>query len=202
MTVRPIALRPAPPAAHPVPEPGGPTRVLAVAAERVAAGVRGAMATVLARHGSSPATPGQKIYLGSDGTCVGTIGGGAVERAVLEDLGMLARGAGPSGTGHAVRTFRLGPDLGMCCGGQVEVMVEPLVPATPCLVVGAGHVATALAPLLVGLGFEVTVVDARDAWTRAERLPGVRVITGEVTGAEVTGALAAAPSTPAAPAWS
>jgi len=142
VTVRPIALRPAPPAALPVPEPGGPARVLAVAAERTAAGVRGAMATVLARRGSSPATPGQKIYLGSDGTCAGTIGGGAVERAVLEDLVMLARGAGPEGTGHAVRTFRLGPDLGMCCGGQVDVMVEPLVPATPCLVVGAGHVAT------------------------------------------------------------
>ena len=228
MTVRPIVLRPAPPTALPVPEPGGPARVLAVAAERTAAGVRGAMATVLARRGSSPATPGQKIYLGSDGTCVGTIGGGAVERAVLEDLGMLARGAVPvaggpergtesgvlsgdgartgtgtrtgaggdlgsaaAGTGHAVRTFRLGPDLGMCCGGQVDVMIEPLVPATPCLVVGAGHVATALAPLLAGLGFEVAVLDSRDAWARAERLPGVRVITGEVTDPDVSGALAA-----------
>lgn len=189
--VRPIVLRPAPPAALPVPEPGGPARVLAVAAERTAAGVQGAMASVIARRGSSPATPGQKIYLGSDGTCIGTIGGGAVERAVLEDLGMLARGAAGSGvTGHAVRTFRLGPDLGMCCGGQVDVMLEPLVPATPCLVVGAGHVATALAPLLAGLGFEVAVVDAREAWAQDRRLPGVRVITGEVTGAEVTDALA------------
>lgn len=192
VTVRPIVLRTAPPAALPVPEPGGPARVLAVAAERTAAGVRGAMATVIARRGSSPGTPGQKIYLGSDGTCVGTIGGGAVERAVLEDLGMLARGAaGSEVTGHTVRTFRLGPDLGMCCGGQVDVMVEPLVPATPCLVVGAGHVATALAPLLAGLGFEVAVVDAREAWAQDQRLPGVRVITGEVTGAEVTDALAA-----------
>lgn len=167
----------------PVPTRAGPVRVLRIAAEHTEAGVRGGLATVIARRGSSPANPGQKLYLGADGRCVGTVGGGAVERAVLEDLRRLAspdNAADPPAGGQAVRTFRLGPDLGMCCGGQVDVMVEPLVPAEPCLVVGAGHVATALAPLLVDLGFDVTVVDARPEWAAPDRLGGARVIEAEV----------------------
>ncbi len=114
---------------------------------------------------------------------MGTVGGGAVERAILEELAALASGAGEGAGagGHAVRTFRLGPDLGMCCGGQVDVMVEPLEPAMPCVVVGAGHVGGALAPLLAGLGFDVTVVDGRADWLRAERLPGARLAEGDVT---------------------
>lgn len=185
MSVRPVVLISRPPTRLPVPEPGGPGRVLAVAADRLAAGVGGAMATVLARRGSSPATPGQKLYLGADGACVGTVGGGAVERAVLEDLARLAARPDPGGRrepgeGHAVRTFRLGPDLGMCCGGQVDVMLEPLVPAEPCLLVGAGHVGRALAPLLAGLGFDVTVVDPREEWALPDPQPGVRVLTAGV----------------------
>jgi len=65
-------------------EPADSTRVLEVAIARARAGVAGAVATVIARHGSAPSTPGQKLYLGADGTCLGTVGGGAIEREVLE----------------------------------------------------------------------------------------------------------------------
>ncbi|MDF2697399.1 MAG: Xanthine and dehydrogenase maturation factor, XdhC/CoxF family, partial [Labilithrix sp.] len=70
----------------PIPEPGDPAAILGAAAAAVARGVSGAMATVLERHGSAPGTPGQKLYFATDGTCIGTVGGGAVERAVLESL--------------------------------------------------------------------------------------------------------------------
>ena len=39
-------------------------------------GVSGAMATILERHGSAPSTPGQKLWVGEDGSCVGSVGGG------------------------------------------------------------------------------------------------------------------------------
>lgn len=134
------------------------------------------MATVLERHGSAPGTPGQKLFVGADGTCVGTVGGGAIERSVLAALTVLAKDE--SGT-HEVRTFKLGAELGMCCGGRLSVLLEPMAALIPCLVVGAGHVATATAPLVAKVGFAVTVVDARDGWGQEGRIPGVRCVVGE-----------------------
>jgi len=165
-----------------VPRPADSPDVLAAAAEKGREGVAGAMATVLARHGSAPATPGQKLYCATDGTCLGTVGGGAIEREVLEALGAaidsLRAGADPEAI-FATKGFRLGAELGMCCGGGVEVLIEPIVGLVPCLVVGGGHVATATAPLLARVGFAVTVVDARDAWGEEGRIPGVRCVVGE-----------------------
>ena len=73
-----------------VAEPAEPPRVMTFAAERAARGVRGAMATVLERHGSAPSTPGQKLWIGSDRSCVGTVGGGAVEREIMSALAKMA----------------------------------------------------------------------------------------------------------------
>jgi xanthine dehydrogenase accessory factor len=160
----------------PVPSAGDAAVVLAAASAGVARGVSGAMATVLERHGSAPGTPGQKLYLSSDGTCVGSVGGGAVERAVLEALVGLARAPDAK---HAIRELKLGPELGMCCGGRLVVLLEPLVGLVPTLVVGAGHVATAAAPLLAKVGFAVTVVDERDAWADGGRIAGVRCVSGD-----------------------
>lgn len=165
----------------PRPEAASAAGVLQRAADCIERGVPAALATVLARHGSAPGTPGQKLLLGLDGTCLGTVGGGAVEREVLTELGRFLRadrGAKPS---HEVRTFKLGAELGMCCGGRVEVLLEPLAVRTPCLVVGGGHVATALGPLLAKLGFAVTVVDGREGWGDEGRLagPGLRAVPGD-----------------------
>jgi xanthine dehydrogenase accessory factor len=134
------------------------------------------MATVLARHGSAPSTPGQKLYVATDGTAVGTVGGGAVEREIIDALAVLLEGDAPK---HGVRSFKLGAELGMCCGGSVDVLLEPLVALVPCLVIGGGHVATATAPLLSRVGFAVTLVDARDAWGEDGRIPGVRTVVGD-----------------------
>lgn len=172
-----LALVPQAPATLPVPAPASAPRVLEVAATCASMGINGAMATIVARHGSAPGTPGQKLYLASDGTCLGTVGGGAVERAVLEALGALVA-KGDEGM-HELREFKLGPELGMCCGGRVDVMLEPIVGLVPCLVVGGGHVATALAPMLAKVGFAVTVVDGRDAWAEEGRIPGVKCVAGD-----------------------
>ena len=51
--------------------------------------------------------------------------------------------------------------------------VHPHNPPVRFVVVGAVHVAQALAPMAVTLGFAVTVVDPRRAFATAERFPGV-----------------------------
>lgn len=162
----------------PIPSSGDASVVLAAASAAIARGVSGAMATVLERHGSAPGTPGQKLYVGSDGTCVGTVGGGAVEKMVLEALVTIASDGGGSAK-HEVRTFKLGAELGMCCGGRLVVLIEPIVGLVPSLVVGAGHVGTAVAPLLAKVGFGVMLVDEREAWAEGRRIEGVHCIAGE-----------------------
>jgi xanthine dehydrogenase accessory factor len=79
--------------------------------------------TVVALRGSAPREPGANMLVDTQGT-VGSIGGGQLEwqatRAARELL--CARDAAP------VRTLDLilGPDLGQCCGGRVELWLERL----------------------------------------------------------------------------
>jgi xanthine dehydrogenase accessory factor len=145
----------------PAPEPADAAEVMAAAAVRARRGIFGVMATVIARDGSAPSTPGQKLYVGSDNACLGTVGGGAVER---EALGACLDLLGQAAPMHSTRTFRLGAELGMCCGGSATVLFEPIATRRPCLIIGAGHVSRATAPLLAKVGFAVTVVDDRQAW--------------------------------------
>lgn len=138
------------------------------------------MATVIARRGSAPATPGQKLYLATDRTCLGTVGGGAIEReviAALEDSLRLC--ASDPEKVFATKSFQLGAELGMCCGGGVDVLIEPTLALVPCLIIGGGHVATETAPLLARVGFAVTVVDERPGWSEGGRIAGVQSVMGD-----------------------
>jgi len=45
------------------------------------------------------------------------------------------------------------------------------------VIVGAVHIAQALAPMAVGIGFNVSVIDPRPKFAAPERLPGVTIIT-------------------------
>src|SRR5262249_48818417 len=63
--------------------------------------------------------------------------------------------------------------------GRLEVLLEPLGALVPTLIIGGGHVATALAPILGRVGFAITVVDEREEWAQEGRIPGVKFIAGE-----------------------
>ena len=58
-----------------------------------------------------------------------------------------------------------------------RVFVQAFNPPLRLVVVGAVHIAQALAPLAVTLGYEVTVVDPRRSFATGERFPGVRLDT-------------------------
>jgi xanthine dehydrogenase accessory factor len=151
-----------------LPRAAAPDEVLRAAGEALAEGAAVAIATVIERQGSAPSTPGQKLALvrrerASEREeaaieALGTIGGGAIEHAVVRAL--LESLEGDQRDPH-VETFRLGPSLGMCCGGSVRVLLETLRPRSTVLLVGAGHVGRATAHALVTVGFRVVVVDAR-----------------------------------------
>jgi xanthine dehydrogenase accessory factor len=152
----------------PCPQTAAPRAVLKACEAVLSAGFSGALATVAKIHGSTPSSPGQKLFLGSDGTCVGTIGGGAVEREVLKAL---AKALADTHALPELREFRLGAELGMCCGGRVEIFIEPFSAAQDVLLIGSGHVGMALCRVLLPLGYRVVMVDSRKDWSaRAESL--------------------------------
>jgi xanthine dehydrogenase accessory factor len=161
-----------------------PHEVLRAALDALDQGRRVVMASVIARHGSAPSTPGQKLLLLDERTATGTVGGGAVERVVL--AAMLAALADPEAAPR-VETFRLGASLGMCCGGSADILIEPLDAQIHALVVGAGHVGIFTAPLLASLGFRVTLCDSREAAADPARIPApaVRLVHAEHDDPEV-----------------
>jgi xanthine dehydrogenase accessory factor len=121
------------------------------------AGVAAALATVIERSGSAPQVVGARLLLRDDGVQIGTVGGGAIEAQVQDACRAALRdGRSRRVQAHLVR------DLGMCCGGSMEVFVEFLQPEPRLIVIGAGHVSQALVPLARAAGFRVSVFDDRD----------------------------------------
>jgi xanthine dehydrogenase accessory factor len=102
--------------------------------QMLASGQRGALATVVRASGSTPQQPGARLLLTPEGRLVGTVGGGAIEQVVVAALEDVLR------TGQSQVLVRdLGHDLGMCCGGRMEVFVEPIEAIPRLVLFGAGH---------------------------------------------------------------
>ncbi len=141
------------------------------AARELEAGRPVALVIVTEVRGSTPRSSGSRMVVLENGATVGTIGGGAVEhRAIAAALEALRTGSPTRLDIHLTR------DLGMCCGGQMRIHIEPLFPAAPFLLYGAGHVAHALAPMLATLGFRVHVIDDRDELNTPERFSCARLV--------------------------
>ncbi|MEN9784768.1 MAG: hypothetical protein RLZZ299_32 [Pseudomonadota bacterium] len=137
-------------------------------------GVSVVLCTVVGVDGSAPRHAGARMVAWPDGRIVGTIGGGRLEHVVLGLVPEVLR------TGVPRRVdVHLTRDLGMCCGGAMEVYMEPIRPRERLVVYGAGHVARPSAAIAVDLGFDVTVVDARDDWNTEGRFPGMQRVEGD-----------------------
>ena len=85
------------------------------------------LVTIIRTRGSAPREAGAKMLV-MDELCVGTIGGGHLEYRAIEQGRKLL-------TAESVKlksTFRypLGPTLGQCCGGVVELLFEVIADAT------------------------------------------------------------------------
>lgn len=119
-----------------------------------------ALATVVDVQGASPARPGFKMLVRADGSHTGNVGGGALEQQVCQDAAA-ALASGQARLAH-YRLTETGKDaLGMLCGGEVTVFIEPFLPKPTLLIVGGGHIGRPLAELARIVGYKVQVVDVR-----------------------------------------
>lgn len=108
--------------------------LLRQAVDRAEAGEALALVTVIQIRGSAPRHVGAKMLVAADGTTVDTIGGGRIELEVTGKAAQVAAG----GPAQRVR-HHLVRDLAMCCGGSMEVYIEPVAPSMPALRQALGY---------------------------------------------------------------
>lgn len=127
------------------------------------------LCTVVRSQGSTPRRTGSKMLIFSDGSTAGTIGGGELENRVVEaGLRSLIDGK-PRLLEYDMSDPAKG-DPGVC-GGHMEVFVDPVLPRTTIVVIGAGHVGQAVAHLAKWLGFRVVVSDDRTEFCNLTTVP-------------------------------
>jgi xanthine dehydrogenase accessory factor len=141
-------------------------------------GRRGAVATIVNVRGSIPSFETAKMLVRDDGSIAGTIGGGCVEAEIWQAAREVMESEKPR-----TLTFNLNQDpkydTGLVCGGTLDIFVEPILPPALLYIFGAGHVSVNLYQVARRAGFDVMVVDDREAYANRERFPEAKEIIAE-----------------------
>jgi xanthine/CO dehydrogenase XdhC/CoxF family maturation factor len=98
-------------------------QILKLVAAWHAAGKGVAMATVVTTWGSSPRPVGSKLAVDESGAFIGSVSGGCIEGAVIEEALGAIRDGKPRLLDFGV-TNEQAWEVGLACGGKVQVFVE------------------------------------------------------------------------------
>lgn len=98
-------------------------RVLEKAAEWKTAGRGVALATVVATWGSSPRPVGSQVVIADDGDFVGSVSGGCIEGAVVEEAREVIADGKPKLIDYGISDDTAWA-VGLACGGKCEVFIE------------------------------------------------------------------------------
>ncbi|MCU1537602.1 MAG: molybdenum cofactor sulfurylase [Humibacillus sp.] len=131
----------------------------------------GVLVTVTGVRGHAPRDAGAKMVV-AEGEVWGSIGGGNLEATALDRAHDLLRAGTTVPTTLTVRLSDKADSTHgrQCCGGEVEVLLEPL-PVVPAVAVfGVGHVGLELARLLARHDLELHLVDSRAEALEPRRL--------------------------------
>jgi len=146
-----------------------------------------ALVTVLKAVAPTSAKPGDKAVVSAEGRIHGWIGGGCAQPAVIKTVRRALRDGQP-------RQIRITPkaeggevqlddvlEFGMAChsGGTLELFIDPVLPATPLMLVGDSPVARALLDLAPRIGFAVTLLAFG---ARADDFPQAQTVLASAEG--------------------
>lgn len=143
-----------------------------------------ALAQIVDSRGSTPRHSAQMLVC-EDGTIVGTIGGGMVERKVIDEaLAALREKASRMFHGRMARS---GNDaVGSDCGGAMSVYISVHGLRPRLVLIGAGHVNRAVAQSAALLGFDIVVTDIYQESLNPEYFPpAIQLIHAESFSAAV-----------------
>jgi len=133
-------------------------------------GGRAAVATITSVQGSTPRGEGSKMLVRSDGSSLGSVGGGSAEAQVCQEALKVI----DDGNARMLSFDLTGKDVaegGMICGGNMSVFIEPIMTSPVLYIFGGGHVSFSISKIAKMLGFKVVVVDDREEFANPNRFP-------------------------------
>lgn len=84
-----------------------------------------ALATVTWTSGSTPRAMGAKMAVNSRGEFVGSVSGGCVEGAVIDEARRVIKTGKPKLVSYGI-SDDMAWDVGLACGGSIKVFIEKL----------------------------------------------------------------------------
>ncbi|MGQ9648349.1 MAG: XdhC family protein [Thermodesulfobacteriota bacterium] len=136
-----------------------------------------ALVIIVKAKGSTPRRAGAKMVVRRDGKTIGTMGGGDLEKRVIEEALEAIRQSEPR-----TASFTLDREKGkldMMCGGELEIYIEPILPDDKVIIFGAGHITRSLAPMLQRSGFLVSVIDDSADLLQKDKFPEIENLSLE-----------------------
>jgi xanthine dehydrogenase accessory protein XdhC len=136
--------------------------------------VPGVLVTLTSVRGHSPREAGAKMVVSADRTWA-TVGGGNLEAVAIERArAMLTEDRAVPETLKVSLSDKAPYQHGVqCCGGEVELLLEPLPVVPSVAIFGMGHVGLELARILARHDLELHLVDSRTAQLEPEQLRGL-----------------------------
>ena len=143
-------------------------KILKAVSSAVEKGIETAVVTVLEVKGSSPGKEGSMMAVFSDGSILGTVGGGALEYEFIHEA-LKAIKENKS----CEKSFELTEkgSLHMKCGGFVRAYIKVFSKREKLLIMGGGHLGAELYTLGKFLNKYVVVFDDREEFANRERFP-------------------------------
>lgn len=143
-------------------------KILKAVSSAVERGIETAVVTVLEVKGSSPGKEGAMMAVFSDGSILGTVGGGALEYEFIKEA-LKAIKENKS----CEKSFELTEkgSLHMKCGGFVRAYIKVFAKREKLLIMGGGHLGAELYTLGKFLNKYVVIFDDREEFANRERFP-------------------------------
>lgn len=118
-----------------------------------------ALVTITKVLGSAPCKVGSRMIVKPDKEIFGTIGGGKLEFEIIDKaVEVIASNKITS------FEFTLGPAFEQCCGGKVELIIEPMNKTPELYIFGAGHIGVEICHVLKDTPFQIHLCDSRPDW--------------------------------------
>ena len=146
-----------------------PDEIIPQAASDLENGKPFVMATVVVGVSGTPARSGFKLIVYQDGSFSGTVGGGKLERLVLDKCRELHSKGGTDFQQYELTETDGG--IGVQCGGTAKIFYEYFPPRRRIFIFGAGHLCRSFLPIISSLGFYCIVIDNRENFACPDKLP-------------------------------
>jgi xanthine dehydrogenase accessory factor len=153
------------------------SQIVSKLSQLIATGKQAVLCTLIWKKGSGPREQGAKMLVSSEEEVVGTIGGGGMERLLVNKALDVIREGKPKTIHFALGVPPRGDMIAVDskCGGEVKIFLDLIKPDPRLIIMGSGLIAQAVARYANLCDFKVIIID--DAKTaKQEYFPGMMVI--------------------------